>query len=94
MTEQETDGRSGGLDYVRYGPRAGGDSVLLRALGVFLWWRIWATGFVFMGGIQFVLYIAPSGWSPRFGTPDFYILVGFFIGFSTAVLTERVIWNE
>ena len=85
---------SGGLDYVRYGPRAGGDSVLLRTLGVFLWWRIWATGFVFMGGLTYVLHLAPSGFTPRTGTPDSYVFIGFFMGFSTAVLIESVIWNE
>jgi len=89
-SEQE----SSGLDYIRYGPEAGGNSILRRYLGLVVWWRIWATGFVFMGGLAFVLQIAPSQWFPMSGTPEFYALFGFFIGLSTAVLTESVIWNE
>lgn len=89
-----SDQSSGGLDYVRCGPEAGGNSILRRSLGFLLWWRVWATGLIFGISMGFIVQIAPTYGPPRLGTPQLFALIGWFTGLFTATLIHDVVWNE
>jgi len=60
---------------------------------VLVWWRIWASGFVFIAGLAYVLHIAPGQFTPRTGTPESYAFMGFFIGSSITTFMVTVIWK-
>lgn len=83
------------LDYLRYGPEAGGNSLLRRAAGLFVWWRIWVMSLLIMGSLgllfQIEIEVSPSGGVSD--AIDTALLIGWVVGVLISQVVDNVVWS-
>lgn len=84
------------LDYILSGPEAGGNSLLWRAVGLFVWWRMWAMSILILGSLVLLLRVE-IGVSPSGGVSDaidFALFIGWCVGMIVSRIVDNVIWDE
>lgn len=81
-----TDSSSRGVyQYIKAGPRAGGDSILRTLLGFMVWWRIWAMYAVFATGFSATMHVSGDSIEVQYA---------FLFGLLTAMAASIASGNE
>lgn len=74
------------LRYVKNGPDAGGESILRRILGFWLWWRMWVMAVVSIASLLILVGYGPSEGDARFW--------GYMVGSLTMLAISEVMDDE